>query len=176
MGAIATVSFTGADVNPLPAPWTTGSFGSALQRQSNIARTQSNATGFMYYDTTTPDDHYSRVVFAGYSNINSHGGPACRIRFDGGRKQFYFMDVYTATDEVRLYRYDYGTSQIGSTTAISTPVAGDVWEIRCVGTTISAWINGVQIISGTNAELADGQAGIYIEDTTTGGSLEYSDF
>jgi hypothetical protein len=85
----------------------------------------------------------------------------------------YYLQVRRADNQVRLFPVTSGTfgTQIG-TSATHTFAAGDVFELRCFGTTISVRVNGVQVISATNSTVTSGsKAGLFANTVASGSGV-----
>jgi hypothetical protein len=85
----------------------------------------------------------------------------------------YYLQVRRADNQLRLFPVVNGAfgTQIG-TSASHTFAAGDVFELRCFGTTISVRANGVQVISATNSTVTSGsKAGLFANTVASGSGV-----
>jgi hypothetical protein len=85
----------------------------------------------------------------------------------------YYLQVRRADNQVRLFPVVDGAfgSQIGSS-ASHTYAAGDEFELRCFGTTISVRVNGTEVISATNSTVTTGsKAGLFANTVASGSGV-----
>jgi hypothetical protein len=90
----------------------------------------------------------------------------------------YYLQVRRADNQVRLFPVVAGAfgTQIG-TSASHTFAAGDVFELRCFGTTISVRVNDVQVISATNSTVTSGsKAGLFANTVASGSGVRCTDW
>lgn len=167
MATIVSDDFNRADNASLGANWTTISGTVALRiltNQCSSVLTGGVQTGvFTGAGWTGGQDHWAecKVITKAAS---SDGGPACRMSTTA--QTFFLCDINTA-DTVALgssmtidvFRVLAGvfTSIAQATLVISS---GDVLRCEAQGTTIRGLVNGVQKVSGTNADAMTGKPGL----------------
>lgn len=166
MSILYAETFAGANANPIGGVWTTITGFAALQRVSN-ALDGSTGDSAAYVSSVTPaNDHYASVTMDAAA-LTTDGGPI--VRAATGAKTHYLLDIAGTT---QIYKVSAGVyTGLGSTFAY-TKIAGDVWQLRAVGTTMSAWLNGVQKLSVVDAVIASGRFGVFVAGT----SQRYSAF
>jgi phosphodiesterase/alkaline phosphatase D-like protein len=85
----------------------------------------------------------------------------------------YYLQVRRANNEVRLFPVVAGSfgTQIGSS-ASHVYASGDVFELRCFGTTISVRVNDTEVISATNSTVTSGsKAGLFANTVASGSGV-----
>src|SRR6478736_6421831 len=165
-----TDDFNRADAGTLGANWVDLDAGFGIV--SNAAQGGSGEA-VSYYNAVVGDDQYSKVVWIGNGNVHSVG-----VRIGAGPVG-YFLSFLAGGTEWRIKINGWagsGADIAGGTT--TAPVATDVIEIRAVGTTISAYKNGVLLGSGTDSTYTSGRVGIggYLVDVPAFDSWEGGDF
>ena len=166
MAVLYTDNFNRADAN-LTTPWVLVG-GSVFEVVSNTVAGQVAAGGgTCYYDAATPDDCYVKATYAGGSTSGGTVGLIARWTSSG---EYYYLYIDPAAPVLSLYKYDFGNTLLD--TLAEGPVTNDVFEIRVVGTSITVWRNGVEILSGTDATHATGKCGLY---SNNGGNRQFLD-
>lgn len=167
MPTIVTDDFNRADNAALGANWTTISGTVALRiltNQCSSVPTGGVQTGvFTGAGWTGGQDHWSQVTVI-TKNSTSDGGPACRMSTSA--QTFFLCDINTADTAalgasmtIDVFRVLAGvfTSIAQATLVINS---GDILRCEAEGTTIRGFVNGVQKVSGTNADAMTGKPGI----------------
>lgn len=165
MTALYSESFVGANLNPLNAAVWNNNGGPDCQLANNKAQgTTSGVVNAAYVQTVAmPADQYVKGVFSDAGTPGNIQFPSLMARFDAGATNKYYLALYDTVGGLKLFYFDgSGFTQLGiSGTALTT---GDVLELRCIGTTISVWLNGVSKISVTDANIAaGGRSGIWFD-------------
>lgn len=119
---------------------------------------------------TTLTDQFSELIFSAFVSGLPQGGVLVRsggfvALFDRG----YGLTVnntHVSDKGVGLYRYfqsgpNYSTSFIIGATLSHVITAGDVLGLRMVGTTLTIYFNGVDLISATDTNYASGFPGMF---------------
>jgi hypothetical protein len=155
-----TDNFNRADANPIGGNWTTvpgsGAFGT-MQIVSNQLQGGTSGDNAAYVNSDTPpNDQYSKIAIQTLAG-GDDSGPMARVDTTTG--DCYMID-YDGTNAA-LFEFTGAAHNLIGTNIPWTLVAGDIFEIRCVGTTISLWINGVQKDSVTNSLHTAGRAGVF---------------
>lgn len=107
------------------------------------------------YNTTmsaSQGDQAAEVTYKGSGN----GGPV--VRYASGA--YYYLNVTASTFTIYYATSGYPGSSLGSA-SVST-VTGDVVRLEIVGTTLTAYLNGVSQLSVSDSTLSTGQAGIWL--------------
>jgi len=115
---------------------------------------------------TFDDDHFSEVTYEG---TNPNGtGPAVRCAHldpTNGLATCYYL--YGSGDGWQLWRYTgSGFESIGSKVTMSTP-AGVPVRLTANGSTLTAHVDGVEIISETDANIAAGRPAVWLDVAAT---------
>lgn len=164
MSILATDNFNRANENPLAGNWTTGPGEGNMRLVGNLAANfgDDGIDCAAYYSAITwPNDQYSKAKLATTGTAGSAAGPMLTVRQSNSADTHYRLAVdHAGTNNVDLRRRVAGT-----TTPIATFTQawtdGDTWELRVQGTTLSVWLNGVQVgTNQTDANIASGYAGI----------------
>ena len=146
------------------ADWTEGIAGNNRVLSNEVAL--SSLSGFdatSLADATMPDDQYVKMtVTARGGTVDTWPGLMARYTAFG---DLYFLQVRcdsTANgDTAQLYKkVSGGFTSLGGPTAITVTIPFTM-ELRCVGTTISTYIGGVEIHSVTDTSHSSGKVGIY---------------
>jgi hypothetical protein len=158
MALPASDNFNRANENPLAGNWTTAPGASAMQLFSNqvTGSTGANCTSFWNADTFG-NDQYSQVTPV--DNTNFGAGLAVRVRTT--TQYDCYILFLNASGSVQIYKII-----AGSVTLLSSPnfayAAGDVIKLEAVGTTLTAYKNGVaQANPATDSALTAGAAGLF---------------
>jgi len=140
----------------LGSNWTSQA-GAAQIFDTDRVSSNSNATDVCFrYNVTQPAN--TQEASAVLERVDSaRGGVAARIGTSG--LNAYSWIASTSAPKLELGKYVGGvfTSLATNTT---TSVAGDKLTIKCNGTTISGWLNDVQIVSVTDSAHTAGYVGV----------------
>jgi hypothetical protein len=167
MAQLASDAFSGANVNPLPAPWVTVTGSAAMQRFNNAAiGTNVGGSSASYYSGVTwPNNQYSEITVT--IDINSGGAEAvmASVRTSTSANTYYQGGL----DSVALGGSSATGAKIRSVIAGAftilvnfsvSPVVGDVFRLIAQGTTLQLNRNGVSLGSTTDSNITTGNAGI----------------
>lgn len=145
----------------LGSNWTDDSSLNALAIFSNQVRANSSATlCAAVVNTATATfaaDHSAQCVLSALGT-GDWGGVTARWDATAGNGYAVLSDGFSDGSR-RILRYAAGTSTVIGTVNL-TVVNGDTVKIGVVGTTISAYVNGVLINAVTDATYSTGQPGI----------------
>jgi hypothetical protein len=168
---LASESFAGPDQGPIGGNWSKmpGASIFDFKRQSNLLQTSSdNLVNWDYQNSVQfPDDQYAKMVLAQLPT-NAEYGPSCRIGPVGALSGGYLFLVEGDTSTLDIYSYtgDGGAGYRYNVLARAswaskgyTPKLGDVLEIRAVGTSISGWVNGTQMLNASDSTFPSGKCG-----------------
>lgn len=170
--------FDRADSNSLGGPWV------EVESDARTLRTLANKLradvfdvgvgafyrGYARFGVATPDQ-FSQLVFrakAGTSD-GSKTGPCVRASGTTASATLYALLYGGNTNHIEIRRFvaqpldGFGT-QIGPTFTV-TLVDGDVLKLDVVGTTLKAYVNGVERISVADALIASGDPGAVVNNT-----------
>src|SRR5688572_1261717 len=103
-----------------------------------------------------------RVTFTYLSTTSNATGAIARWAAGGGGNGNFYLAYVDSGNVVQLYKYTHGSgfTQLGSNGG--TPNNGDEISVECVGTSISALINGVATVGPiTDSAHATGKPGMY---------------
>lgn len=107
------------------------------------------------YNTTmssTQGDQASEVTYKGSTN----GGPV--VRYASGA--YYYLNVSGSSFTIYYATTGYPGTVVG--TVSETTATGDVVRLEAVGTTLTAYENGVSKLSVTDSNLSTGRSGIWL--------------
>ncbi len=172
MAILAIDSFQRANENPLSngGNWTTVTSENANQIVSDVCEgsTASARNSSFFSGIAWPNDQYAEITLAGAPGNSAAVGVIARC---AAAAETYFYALMTNNGAgnfaLTLNHRLAGSSHATGTVNGFSPVAGDVLRIQAIGTTISAWYNGVQQISVTDANIASGSAGLYNQPSST---------
>lgn len=155
---MASDNFNRADESPIAAPWTKVGSGSNFNLTSNaLVKGSADDSAYYYSGAATGADQYSEAKQV-VKPFNNDWGPAVRIT--GAAINMYCYDSYV-TDE-QIFKEVAGVYAGIAHAGNDASVAGDVLRLEASGTTLTAFKNGVQRLSGTDASFSSGQPGIFI--------------
>lgn len=172
MSVLASESFVGTNASPIGGNWTSFLVGGAtagIDRTSNEAIGHLGGNGGAYFNTVTPpNDQYAKAVVGG----STGGYHAAVARIDTASETYYAAFWTGGTGYI--LKYIAGVQTVLNSTS-STLATNDVTEIRCIGTTITSWLNGAQLLTATDSAIASGRFGIWLN-AGTYKSFEGGDF
>ncbi len=184
MPQLASDNFNRANENPLNAAnWTTITGSQALQVVSNAcesAGATSQVARELFTNATWPNDQYSQctIISAAVGSILTI---YARASTTTGANNYQFLWTVPAggLGASGTWKIQHGGTQLSTGSIVLS--ANDVIAISCVGTTISAFKNGVLINAVTDATFASGTPGLGMTplvaiasnnlDTWSGGSV-----
>jgi hypothetical protein len=115
----------------------------------------------IYTGSAFTNDQYSKAVIA---TIGA-GDPSVWVRAEspGNAVTGYYAE-FTSGSQVQIFK---STATSLASTAISVLIAGDVIELRVIGTTLSAYLNGALLVQTTDSDHASGSPGFQLDITAT---------
>lgn len=184
MVQIVSDNFTRANENPLSdgGNWTIPAHGGGggLKIVSDLCEPTANATsGFEYWSAaisapsgTFPNDQYAEATVTTLTTPgtnDSYIGPMVRMSSGGTGVNGY---IFYAARESGTFKYYILKELNGAATTLAGPTnhaisVGDVFRISVVGSTITGYINGSQIVQVTDTAIASGQPGLTLFTDTT---------
>jgi hypothetical protein len=159
----ATVSDTFDRANGgLGANWTTTPGTAAPQISGNTlhAGTASSVNSAYWSASTFGNDQFSQGTLPGSSGSND--GPGLAVRLSGTKG--YFLWYGNSTNTVSLWRMDNASSwtQLKASSTLKITPATDVWKIQVVGSTITGYQNGTQVVQATDTKITAGSPGTWL--------------
>lgn len=159
MPALFTDDFTRGDGTGLGVNWTDINAGWNIASNRAVSRTGGSFNLTRLSSWAGGDDQYAKIA------IVTLGGSSCAVRIAAAAVTAY--GVYARSDGGA----DLVRTVAGADTIIAQGfpangsnggdlAAGDLIEVRAVGDTISAWCNGVQFLSVTDANITTGRPGL----------------
>jgi hypothetical protein len=113
--------------------------------------------------TAPPPDVAVACVYGVVTPGVNTPAPFARGSFTVGNLSGYLVgirDVGQIDLAIQLERWTGGTTSAVLGTHLHTPDVGDSIELECQGTTLRVLLNGVQVVSATDATYADGLVGL----------------
>jgi hypothetical protein len=145
----------------LGSSWSTVSGTSAPQIINNTAQPGSPGTLNSAYWSASAfgSDQYAAASFPNSSGTNYGPGIAVRIRNSTG----YFLWYGNSASTVSIWRMDSSSSwtQLKASAKL-TIAAADVWQLRAVGSTLTGYQNGKQVVTTTDTHYTTGAPGIWM--------------
>jgi hypothetical protein len=174
MSVLASDDFNRANANPIGGSWTTAPNHNALQLLSNTCQPSSLAVdcGAYYSGITWPADQYAQVKVT----VNSTGtgvGPGlfCRQDTGGANTCYRLVASHAAANNIELGKFIAGAFT-GIWTRTQAFTDGDTLRLEVQGTTLRAYLNGVQIgADTTDSSIASGATGIAYSSLTSATTL-----
>ncbi|HEX4254219.1 MAG TPA: alpha/beta hydrolase-fold protein [Streptosporangiaceae bacterium] len=146
----------------LGANWTTVAGTKAPQISGNTvhAGTASALNSAYWSASTFGGNQFAQGTLPGSSGSNLGPGLAVRLSSSKG----YFLWYGNATSTVSLWRMDSASSwtQLSSSNTLTITPASDVWRIQVVGSTITGYQNGTQVVQATDTSITTGSPGVWL--------------
>jgi hypothetical protein len=167
-------TFTRADSGDLGADWDSGYFGSAGQIVGNLVRaTTIDSTFFETWNGSAADDQFAQITLVTFTGaveavamlLVRATAPATLTGYAAFAYRNHAFGYTT-----RIFEYTAGSGAELISEASTTWTAGDVLKLTAVGTTITVYRNGAQLLQTTDASIASGRVGLG-GNVTTGGNL-----
>jgi hypothetical protein len=166
-------NFLRADENPLAGNWATAPGLQALKIANNelLPTSVGQYNGAIWTGDPFDADQFAEITIAGMS----YQGPVVRGSGSSSLTGYFFQLSGVDPAVGALCAYANGSQQVIGTTTSLAQAAGARYQLRAIGTTISAheWsgTEWVQKISVTDLAATSGSAGMIQYDTTTGNSV-----
>ena len=145
----------------LGSNWTTVSGTTAPQIVNNMAQPGSAGTlNSAYWSANTfGGNQYAAASFPGSSGTNYGPGIAVRLSNSTG----YFLWYGKSASTVSIWRMDSSSSWTElKASANLTVAATDVWQLQAVGSTLTGYQNGKQVVTTTDTHYTTGAPGIWM--------------
>lgn len=163
-GAVVTDDFNRAD-GALGSNWATPTNFNAPTIISNVVRSSTGISAAYWSANTFTDDQYAKVTLG--TTISGYHG--CTVRMSGDGDGYALIPI--STTNMRIYRLDDGVRTSIASATITTPVGLDI-ELRVSGTTLTGYIEGVQVITVTDATYTSGSPGLYTDSISASVTLD----
>lgn len=158
----ATDDFNRTDETPLAGNWTqSGSSGNDVVLAGNAINFSAGASDCAaWWDADAfGANHYSQIAIATYPSSSFKHGVS--VRHQSGAFTLYYFGAWTGVYEIG--RFDAGSATV-ITTGLGTPAAGDVMKLEVNGTTLTAYVDGVSVGTGSTTDggsaITGGAAGL----------------
>jgi hypothetical protein len=149
-------AFTRANAGTLGANWTDAVPGWSVD--TNLAMSTGAGTNLAFNNSETYPNDQSAQAVCGTPNAAPDGGPAVGVDNVSGGNGYIFDWQATGSNVQKFVNGSYA----GTLFSLSAdPVVGDIVKITRVGTTITAYINGVSKGSTTDSTLTGGSPGLW---------------
>ncbi|MCL5884898.1 MAG: host specificity factor TipJ family phage tail protein [Deltaproteobacteria bacterium] len=158
----------GFDRSSLGANWTQqpGDSGTVVATGSAYCAASGNPDAFAYWNASSfGNDQLVQVKIQNISNWADDAGPAVRMS-DSANTCYRFVWL-PGTNRWNLERVSSGSITNLNYATSPTPQNGDIVRITAIGTSIKGYVNGQLVCQATDANIASGQPGIYVGDSTT---------
>lgn len=157
MTTLFTDTGAGADANPIGGDYTTWAGFNAWRRLSNVLFGTVSSGNNGAYVNSVGDQANSWIQATVRAGSTSHG---LMLRCaTSGDSEGYAFQVYSGTAQIA--RWDSGASYNVLDSVAAAIVPGDVLYFEALGTTLTAKINGVDVLSVVDATYASGRFGLY---------------
>ena len=178
---IGTDSFTRANNSgDLGTDWTTVPGETLIELLSNKASCHGDvADQAEYWNVFTPtNDQYSKAKLTATAGYTTGDGPGQAVRMATGAVTYYrLICSHQASNNINL-----GKKVTGAFTSVTTVTQAwtdaDTWELRVVGTSLTAYLNGT-IVSGlttTDSAIASGRVGLAYSSENSGQTGTWDDW
>lgn len=157
---VATVNFTGADVNPLPAPWVSyvSQGGAVLQQKSNkcigtVCSPTNGVSAMGYPLTPTLAEEYAAITIASLVNdVDTETSIDVWLRANATLTSGYSVEV--SKSDAGGYHFDCvcisDDSLVFSQDFTQKIVVGDVVLVALFNKTVMVYVNGILMIQGAS--------------------------
>ncbi len=160
---VYTDSFQRANENPLAAPWTW--FGGNFQLLNNLIQPQFGAGNgyggaYMYYGPYSTDQ-FSQVTVQSVVGESFVGAAVRMTNYNGGSAWYEFHTGGPLGGQGYIYLEKYISTVGGSylSYTLATVNQGDVLKLTAIGSVLTCYINGVQVMQATDSTLPAGWFG-----------------
>ena len=177
LSALAIDSGTGANANPIGGNWTTATGQNAIQRNSNLFEAGSAVSGHLasiaYWNALTwGNDQWAQITIEASATINTGVGATCRQSASANTLYyFFFAGPVGSTVTWQLAKIVAGVGTVIATGSGLPLSVGDTILGVINGTGLYIYWNNILIYGTTDSSIASGNAGLYIQGTTSGTSL-----
>lgn len=157
MSTLVNETYTRADENPIAAPWTKHGTGTAIfQLSSNQLRGDLSDVDVCFYDWTGTAPSSADYTVSGDLTVDgSDAGGVIGRRVANGTDDNYYAVILTTTALTLLVRNAGGNTTLGTPFVVSlTNATVHSIKLSMQGTTIKAFLDGVEQISVTDATLS----------------------
>lgn len=112
------------------------------------------------WGVSLPNDQFSQVTLGDVTS--GGGGPMVRVNRNASGQSGYLLFIFKDTPALSgIYRNEVAINSFTNLAPFTpTVTAGDVWKLTAVGTTLTAFRNGVKVVQVTDATYTSGDAGI----------------
>jgi hypothetical protein len=142
--------------------WTTVAGTAAPQISGNTlhAGTAGSLNSAYWSANTFGADQFAQGTLPGSSGGNYGPGLAVRLSSSKG----YFLWYGNSNNTVSLWRMDSASSwtQLKASGTLKITAATDVWKIQVVGSTITGYQNGTQVVQATDTKITSGRPGVWL--------------
>ena len=146
----------------LGSNWTTTPGTAAPQISGNTlhAGTSGSLNSAYWSASTFGSDQFSQGMLPASSSGNY--GPGLAVRLSGTKG--YFLWYGNSGNTVSLWRMDSASSwtQLKASGSLTITPATDVWKIQVVGSTITGYQNGTQVVQATDTKITAGSPGVWL--------------
>ena len=152
----------------LGSNWTQqpGDSGTVVITGSAYCAASGSPDAFAYWSVGTfGNDQFAQAKIQNITNWGDDAGPA--VRMSASANTCYRFVWLPGTNRWNLERVSSGSITNLDYATFPTPQNGDIVKITAIGTSIRGYINGQLICQATDANIASGQPGIYVGDSTT---------
>jgi hypothetical protein len=179
MAILASDNFNRADEDPLSGGgnWSVANSELKFKLISNavVPAGPASDSGEYYSGVAWPNDQYSKAKLSCVGSGGGGAGVGLKVRqASGANTQYRVVVDHAAANNVDLQKVVAGSySSVAGYPRTQAWADGDTWELRAQGTTLSVWLNGVQVgADATDNGIASGSAGIAFSSTETSASIE----
>jgi hypothetical protein len=179
MPILASDNFTRANENPLNATnWTVVTGSGNLQIVNNLCEPTALSTlcRELWTNATWPNDQYSSVTVNNFTNGNTTNIVFIFVRSSTttAGNNYALKIIGAAAGNPTWAITGSGGAILTSGTLAAAVSSGDVFSLNIVGTTLTAYKNGVSFGTVTNASFASGTPGMGLEDVVVLSNVDAS--
>lgn len=162
-------NFARANSGTLGANWTANSGATttaAMGVTSNAAQAQTtggNAAAFWSANSFSANQYSEIITSTNALGVDSHGGGPTVHASSGDNYYRFFCNLANLGNECQIIKVVAGVASAvaGSSGPINhTMAAGDQMRLEIIGTTLTAYINGTLVLTGTDSSLTTGSPGV----------------
>jgi hypothetical protein len=172
-----TDDFNRADSSTLGSGWENQSGeGGSLALANNVARTNDifNVRGNRRTGESWGNDQSSQAVVASAATWRSW---SVRTRTSGAARTYYAagvenFEISGASNRYRIWKIVSGTLTSLANHGTQEPAASDVVKLSITGTGLSLRVNGTEILTATDSDIASGTPGIGCQDNVASDAFE----
>ncbi len=154
MTTLVTDTFARANETPIAAPWAAQNADLCDLDTNHMLADVANSAPLYFYTFAAPNDQFVRMRV---TTINTNSALCAILRGNSVNEYYQIVADFTSGGAIGISKINFGFNGIAA--QADTWNVGDTFEGRIIGNALSAWHNGVQMLTGTDSTFASGSYG-----------------